>query len=171
MALPLCGFARPRVHVPRDERLRGRCECPDAGCVLSTALRRIASSPRTQCTQPNPGFDANFTAAAVEFMSHAVALYGGDKSLPLFLALGPMSLCPRNATVAAVAALVTRGYNATFVDMSPGAPCVSGRVAWGLLFSHAPTLTHGYFLVARPSSRFAGRLLEPPRCRWTQGHV
>lgn len=130
--------------------------------MLSAALRHIATSPRAQCTQPNPAFDANFTAAAVEFLSHAVALYGGDKSLPLFLALGPMSLCPRNATVAAVAALVTRGYNATFVDMSPGAPCVSGICECDVPLP--------CYLMTRPSW-LAGRLLEPPRRRWTQGHV
>lgn len=74
------------------------------------------------CTTPDPAFDAKYTSTAVDFVVNATKLYG-DSALQVVMALGPMSLCPKNATLAAVATLASNGYNATFLDMSPGAPC------------------------------------------------
>lgn len=103
------------------------------GTSSTHALRRAlpAAPPRrapsdygggNPCTlAPDPALDAAFTAAAVALMLNATALYGAPR-LPLFLAVGPMSTCPANATRAAVAQLAALGADATFVDMSPGAP-------------------------------------------------
>ena len=66
-----------------------------------------------------PSFEANFTAAYVDFMRNLTVWHAAPR-LPIFAASGPLTARPTAAIKAAVAAFTAEGGRAYFLDLQTG---------------------------------------------------